>query len=646
VSKKTGKAKKSESLPVHSDSSSSRQDDKRSVAGRSQTTGNSYRLDIAIAAGLAVATLLVYGQVINHQFISLDDDLYISNNPMVTRGLTVEGIKWAFTTFHASNWHPLTWLSHMLDTQLFGLDAGKHLLVNALIHVLNSLLLYAIVRRMTGKLWASAMVAALFALHPLHVESVAWAAERKDTLSIFFGLLAVLAYLGYVEAVSWKRFAPVALMLGLGLLAKPMLVTLPFVLLLLDYWPLRRMQWSPAESIKTLPGTLLPLLREKLLLFALVAVSMIVTYLAQSRGGAVRALADQPLSLRVGNALISYAKYFLLTFWPGGLGVYYPFSPANLPGWQILLAFLLLAAITILALRQAAKRPYLLVGWLWFLGTLVPVIGIVQVGGQAMADRYHYLPSIGLFIALVFAAAEWIERKAVPRAAVAAGAAILLLILGVRASTQVGLWRDSVSLFSHTLSVTSDNLVMEYNLGHVLGRQGRPDEAVRHFAEAIRINPNYYDAHFNMGVTLAAQGRFVEALNSFEEALRIRPNSARAHLEKALALARQARLADAMPSFYQALELAPNDADVRTNLSLALLQQGKIDEAIEQLNEALRLNPNSAEAHNNMGLALLAKGRAQQSIGHFSTALRLKPQMTAAQENLKRAQAQSNAQQK
>jgi protein O-mannosyl-transferase len=296
----------------------------------------------------------------------------------------------------------------------------------------------------------------------------------------------------------------------------------------------------------------------------------------------------------------------------------------------VVLAFLLLACITFIAVRQAAKLPYVLVGWLWFLGTLVPVIGLVQVGGQAMADRYHYLPSIGLFIALVFSAADFVEGKRLPRAAVATGAALLLLLMGVRTYVQVGFWRDSVTLFTHTLSVTSDNLVIEYNLGHVLGRQGKSDEAVKHFAEAIRINPNFYDA----------------AIDYYEQALRIQPNAGKAHMEKALALARQGKLADALPSFYQALELLPNDADVRTNLGLALLHQGKIEEAIGQLNEALRLNPNSAEAHNNMGLALLAQGKAQQSIVHFSTALRLKPQMALAQENLKRAQAQSAAQQK
>jgi protein O-mannosyl-transferase len=644
VSKKTGKTKSQVPAPVANDKQ--RQKEKRSAAKSGQTTGNFYRREIWIAVTLAVVTLAVYGQVINHQFISLDDDLYISNNPIVSKGLTVEGFKWAFTTFHAANWHPLTWLSHMFDSQLFGLVAGRHVLANVLFHVFNTLLLYLFLRRVTGTPWQSAMVAALFALHPLHVESVAWAAERKDTLSTFFGLLTLLAYVRYTESASGKRYALVVVALALGLMAKPMLVTLPFVLLLLDFWPLNRLQWKGVESRKALLKALSPLLREKLPLFALVLISMVVTYLAQSRGGAVRALVEEPLSLRLANALISYAKYLILTFLPHRLGVYYPFSEANLPVWQVLAAFLLLISITVIALRQVKQRPFLIVGWLWFLGTLVPVVGLVQVGGQAMADRYHYLPSIGLFMALVFAAADFVAVKRLPRAAVAGFAAAVLLIFGALTWAQVGLWRDSATLFSHTLSVTSNNLVIEYNLGHVLGRQGKHEEAVKHFGEAIRINPDFYDALLNMGMTLADQGKFTEAIEYYEQALRIEPNSAKAYMEKALALAKQGKLSEALQQFDKARELAPNDADVRTNVGLLLARQGKAQEAIEQLNEALRLNPNSAEAHNNMGLVLLALGKPEESVAHFSAALRLKPELALAQENLKRAQAQIKARQK
>lgn len=594
VAKRTGKV--TNQVQSSTDKDKPRRNENRSRANPSQSARKFHRDDFLIAAALAVMTLAVYGQVINHQFINYDDDLYIQNNPIVIEGLTLKGIGWAFTTFHAGNWHPLTWLSHMFDSQLFGLSAGKHLMMNALIHVANTLLLYFFLKRVTQARWQSALVAALFALHPLHVESVAWAAERKDTLSAFFGLLALLAYARYTESVSWKRYALVALALAAGLMAKPMLVTWPFVLLLLDWWPLGRLEWKPADGINRLSKALMPLVREKIPLFCLVAVSMVVTYLAQLRGGTVQDLVAVSLPMRLANMLVSYAKYVLSTFWPVNLGVYYPFSPAGMPAWQPVAAFIFLAFITIIAARQASRRPYLITGWLWFLGTLVPVIGLVQVGGQAMADRYHYIPSIGLFIALVFAAADF----SVARATRIAAAAAVLLIMGTLAWKQVGLWRDSVTLFTHTISVTSDNLPMEYNLGYVLGRQGKSDEAIAHFNEALRISPNYYNALINLGVTLSDQGKAAEAIRYYDQALRIEPNSAKAHAEMAVALARQEKLRDAMPHFYKAVELAPNDAGVRANLGRALALQGKLQEALEQLNEALRLKPDLAAAQENL----------------------------------------------
>ena len=360
------------------------------------------RPDLLILLGLAVVTFALYAQVIGHQFITLDDPTYIQENPMVNRGVTLAGLAWAFTTFHAANWHPLTWISHMIDCQLFGMNAGHQLLVNALIHVANTLLVFWFLLRTTHARWPSALVAALFALHPLHVESVAWASERKDTLSTFFGLLSLIAYSRYAEAPAISRYIWVAVTLALGLLAKPMLVTWPLVMLLLDYWPLGRVNGDPAR--RSLRGggwkVVRGLVVEKIPLFALVAASAIMTLIAQSRGGAVRTLGHEAITLRLSNALASYAKYLLLTFWPNDLAVYYPF--AGIPVWQIIGAASLLIGITVFCVSQWRIRPYLMVGWLWFLGTLVPVIGIVQVGGQIMADRYFYIPSIGLFIALVF----------------------------------------------------------------------------------------------------------------------------------------------------------------------------------------------------------------------------------------------------
>src|SRR5438309_2791557 len=368
------------------------------------------RPDLLIRFGLAVMTFGIYAQVIGHEFITLDDGWYIKDNSMVNCGVTLAGLAWAFTTFHEGNWHPLTWIAHMIDSQLFGMNAGGHLLVNALIHLANTLLVFWFLSRTTHARWSSALVAALFALHPLHVESVAWAAERKDTLSTFFGLLSLIAYVRYAEASSVRRYAWTFITLALGLMAKPMLVTWPFVMLLLDYWPLRRFDITSRREVAT---KVWPLVREKIPLFALVAASAVVTAIAQSHGGAVRTFTDCPFTLLLSNALVSYAKYVLRAFWPNDLAVFYPFPGAGIPALQIIGAALLLIGITAFCVFQRKVRPYLIVGWLWFLGTLVPVIGLVQVGGQTMADRYSYIPSIGLFIAIVFGLADIAERRRV-----------------------------------------------------------------------------------------------------------------------------------------------------------------------------------------------------------------------------------------
>ena len=611
--------------------------------GQSTTTFG--RNELFIAFGLIAVTLTVYAQVMSHQFIILDDNHYIRDNPMVNRGLTLTGIAWAFTTFHAANWHPLTWLSHMLDSQIFGPNAGEHLLVNALIHVSNTLLLFLFLRQVTGAKWQSAIVAALFALHPLHVESVAWAAERKDTLSTFFGLLSLVAYARYAETLSWKRYALVAIALALGLMAKPMLVTWPFVLLLLDYWPLRRFQWQRATGTEGFVRALVPLVREKLPLFCLVAASMVITFIAQSHGGAVRTFVQVPVSLRLSNAIVSYAKYLFLTVWPSDLAVYYPFARTGVPVWQLACAIVLLAVITALALRQAGERPYLLMGWLWFTGTLVPAIGLVQVGSAAMADRYYYIPSIGLFVAFVFGLSDLACAFRIHRPAMGALTVAALSILACLTAFQIGRWRNSATLFQYTLSVTSDNRVIENNLGMVLGESGKYDDAAAHFAKALRIEPDSFEALINMGKILSQQGKSAEAIDFCHRALAVDPASAKAHVQLALALLQQDRKDDALQHLYKASELAPDDADIRGNLGLLLARQGRTAEAVEQLNEALRLNPNSAEAHNNLGLVLLRSGKVEESIPHFSTAIRLKPELAVARDNLKRAQSQINTRQ-
>ena len=603
------------------------------------------RRECLIGAGLTLATLAVYGRVISHQFINLDDDIYIYENPMVTAGLTARGLAWAFTTFHSANWHPLTWLSHMLDTQIFGLNPGPHLIVNVVFHVLNTLLLFVLLQYMTHRPWRSALVAALFAVHPMHVESVAWAAERKDVLSTFFGLLSMLAYVRYAKAASssWKQFLPVTILLALALMAKPMFVTWPFVLLLLDYWPLRRLKWHPRDGLSRLVRGLAPLAREKIPIFVLVVASMAITYLAQARGGAVRQFSDAPVSLRISNAVVSYGRYLVSLFWPSGLAVYYPFSPAGIPPWQVVGALALVVCITIVAIRAMEGRGYLFTGWAWYLGTLIPVLGLVQVGGQAMADRYSYIPSVGIFVMLVWSVADLVAERRIQYRATAFAAIISLVILGSLAWIQVGLWRDSITLFRHTLLVAPDNLVIHYNLGHALGKQGNLDEAIAHFGEALRIKPDFFDALINIGVSLNDQRRFEEATRYLRRAVEIEPKSSKAHVQLGIALAQDGNSDEALPHFYQALEFAPGDPDVRTNLGLMLARQGKLQEAGEQLNEALRLNPNSPEAHNNLGLVLLAQGEPEKSILEFSTALRLKPEFKLAQDNLNRAQAQIKA---
>jgi len=593
------------------------------------------RPDLLILLGLGVVTFAIYAQVIRHQFITLDDPTYIQENPMVNRGVTLAGLAWAFTTFYATNWHPLTWISHMIDCQLFGVNAGSHLLVNALIHVANTLLVFWFLLRATHARWPSALVAALFALHPLHVESVAWAAERKDTLSTCFGLLSLIAYVRYVETRSRKWYAGSAVALALGLLAKPMLVTWPFVMLLLDYWPLRRLSQSTSRN-KSI--SIAPLIREKLPLFALVTASAVVTLIAQSRGGAVRTLGHETIALRLSNALVSYAKYLLLTFWPNDLAIYYPF--AGIPAWQIISAAFLLIGTTAFCLSQRKIRPYLIVGWLWFLGTLVPVIGLVQVGGQIMADRYFYIPSIGLFIAVVFGLADITRSLRVAPSLSAAIAGIVLLVLATLTNAQIRRWHDSFTLFEHTLAVTPPNLRIEYNLGVALGVSDRYDEAVAHFEKALQIDPNFYDGLVVMGVTRAHQGRLPEAIEYFQAAIRSQPDMPKAHVQLAHALWTQKRDQDALEEMRRALQFAPKDADIRADFGLALALAGRIPEAIDQLHEALRLNPNSAETHNNLGLALLASGKARESISEFEAALRLKPELKGAADNLQRAQAQ------
>jgi tetratricopeptide (TPR) repeat protein len=542
-----------------------------------------------IALLLALVTLLVYLPVRQHGFVVYDDPEYLTDNHLVQAGLTWPGIRWAFTTWHVSNWHPLTWLSHMADCELFGLQAGAHHLVNVLLHAANTALLFVLLWRLTGGRWAAAMVAALFAWHPLRVESVAWISERKDVLSVCFALLTLLAYERYAHAKGAKAAGAnrlLALAVGLfalGLLAKPMLVTLPFVLLLLDWWPLKRL---PEDRVSF--ATLTPVVWEKWPFFLLTAASCVVTFLAQ-RAASVLTLAQCPPGLRFGNALLAYGQYLRDTFWPADLALLYPL-PASLPLFPVAASVLALVLITWLAWREHRTQPWLLVGWLWFLGTLVPVIGLVQVGLQSRADRYTYLPQIGLFIAVVFALREFATRRKIPPAWLAtAASAVLLACLGLT-SRQIAFWRDSETLFTRSLKVSPGSSIAHINLGVALQQQGRRTDALAEYQAALRLDPASVQAHNNLAILLEELDRNDEALAAYQRALQLNPLAPLAHCNLGLLLAKLGRFDEALAAYAEAARLAPRDARPPALMGRAELQRGNGSRAAGHFRTALKRN--------------------------------------------------------
>lgn len=606
---------------------------------------------------LVAATVVVFWQILGHEFINYDDSLYVTENKHVWAGPTRGGLVWAFTTFHHANWHPLTWLSHMLDCRLFGLDPMGHHLTSLLLHIANTLLLLVVLRRMTGSLWRSAFVAALFAIHPLHVESVAWVAERKDVLSTLFWMLTMWAYVRYTESPKLWRYLSVVLFFALGLMAKPMLVTLPFVLLLLDYWPLRRLASGTTEvDERARPAR--RLIWEKTPLFALAAASGIVTYLAQQKGEAVSSLEAFPMGIRVANAVVAYVTYIGKTVWPRGLAVFYPHPGDTLPAWQVLGAGLVLACISILAIRTARRRPYLAVGWLWYLGTLVPVIGLIQVGMQAMSDRYTHVPLIGIFVVVAWGIPDLLGREErrtgrarerrkgkakdpspSGRAPVAPGlrfthSLVLSILAGTaiaalmaRAWVQAAYWHDSITLFQHALNVTADNVVAHNNLGVALSREGKSDEAIDHFSKVLEMDPDHADAHANLGVVLANQGNLEDAIAHYSKALQVKPDNAEAHTDLGVALARKGRMDEAIDHFSEALEIDPKHAGAHTNMGNALAYQGNFEDAIAHFSKALDIKPNNPEAHTNLGLTFQKQGKIDEAVHEFRKAIRIKPDL-------------------
>jgi hypothetical protein len=484
-----------------------------------------------ICLALALSTFVVYWQVLNHDFIDFDDGLYVTENKNIQAGLTFKAIKWAFTTNQAYNWHPLTWLSHILDCQLFGLRPTGHHFTNVLFHIVNTLLLFLVFRQMTANLWRSAFIAALFALHPLHVESVAWVSERKDVLSTFFWLLTMWFYIRYARWPQFVTYLPVMLTLALGLMAKQMLVTLPLVLLLLDYWPLQRFKFPPQKRRKGVfkPASFSSCFVEKLPLLALSVIASIIVFLVQSKVALVRSTLQIPVGYRIANALIAYGKYILKMFWPATLGILYPHPLTDISLWLTFAAGLLLLCISIVVVRFYRTCPWLIVGWLWYLGTLVPVIGLVQVGLQAMADRYTYIPLIGLFLIITWTIADLLPQIKYKNTILTAGALSVLSALSVLTYLQLSYWKDSIALFEHTVAVTKNNDILHYNLGLLFVQKGRTDDAIEHWSQAVKIKPDQPTIHKNLAILLARQGKIDQAIEHYRQVLKYRADDKAAY---------------------------------------------------------------------------------------------------------------------
>jgi tetratricopeptide (TPR) repeat protein len=580
----------------------------------------------------------------------------------VQDGLKWRSVAWAFSSGHASNWHPLTWLSHILDWQLFGDKAAGHHLTSVLFHVTNTLLLFLVLREMTGAYWRSGFIAALFALHPLHVESVAWISERKDVLSTFFLFLTLAAYTRYVrinaagslngtgrlQTATFHYFASFSFF-ALGLMSKPMLVTVPFLLLLLDYWPLGRYHPPVAVDVKRLsspnakrvesPYVDYKLVSEKAPFFVLSLVSAVITFLVQRKGGAVSA--SLSLGQRIANAFVSCARYIGKMFWPFDLSVLYP-HPGAWPVWQVIAAGTLILGLSVLAIFLVGKRPYLAVGWFWFLGCLVPVVGLIQVGIQSMADRYTYVPIIGLWIALVWWLCDAIPISPARDRGFAIGAGFALVACMALTARQIQFWHDSESLFRRAVAVTSRNYLAYNNLGHYLAGRGKVEEALVNYHKAIEINPAYEDALNNIGYALAGQKKHAEAIPYYEAALRLRPNHVEVHNNLGNALSELGQIPAAIEHYRLVLQEKPDHADAHNNLGIALALQGKLDEAIEHFHAAIQFKPKYASAHSNLGNAFAVQRKFNEAIAEYRETLRLNPNDAQAHNNLGNVLAEQN----
>ena len=621
------------------------------------------RCDVLICLFLLLATLAIYWSIGNHEFINFDDEIYFNENH-VKEGLTLDGFKWAFsfTAKESTYWHPLTWLSFMLSYELYGPNPGMHHSISLIIHIINSLLLFIVLRRMTGALWKSAFVAALFALHPLNVESVAWVTQRPNILSTLFWMLTLLVYSYYTDRPGIFRYLLMVIVFVLGLMAKPMLITLPYVLFLLDYWPLKRLRFPLSQKALRL------LILEKIPLIAIAMGSIFITIKSI---GAVVSTATVPVKLRIANTLVSYVGYIWKMIWPHNLSVYYPY-PSDIPAWKFVGAGFLLVCLSVFIILILRKQPYLTVGWLWFLGTLVPVIGLVQTGLQpALADRYAYVSFIGLFIMVAWGIPELLHKWRYKKIGLAVFVVLLIPIIMMTSWIQLKYWKNSIKLFKHTLKVNSNNAIAHNNLGTALSENNRTDEAIIHFHKALKIFPDYSEACYNLGLGLLTSGNYKKAIYYFQKYLKMQPGDAKGYHRIGLAYYHQGKIARSSENFFNALDIEPefDDAhfglginfayqgnyenakkhyykvlninadyiDAHINLGNIFFKNGQFDKAISRYTEALRINPNYVTAYLNLGMTMLQKGKTKEAILAFKKANEIKPDDINIQRTLMKA---------
>ncbi len=616
----------------------------------------------AIIIFIIILNGALFFQITNHDFIDLDDDIYIFQNPYIRDGLTLKSISWAFTTDYANFRHPLTWLSHLLDFQLFGANPAGHHVTSLILHTANAVLIFILLNMMTGAVFKSAVVSLLFSVHPLHVETVAWVSDRKDLLCLFFGVMSVISYLLYVRNPDKKRYLPIIFLFVLSLMSKPMLVTLPLLLLLLDYWPLERFSNISGRTM------IFPLIKEKIPLLLLSILFGIIAYTAQSSGDAIGSLESYPLIVRVNNALLSYSIFIQKTFWPLDTAIYYPHPGKNISLIGLMCAVALLAFISFIVISLRRKAPYFLTGWVWYIVTLIPVIGIVQVGSHGMADRYTYFPLTGLFIIMVWGYHDLIKKHYRYSILLNSISCIWIVFLIVCTLFYLNVWQNSTLLFEHTLKVTNGNYFIHNNLGATYAKQGKPDPAfshyrasleikpdnakthhnmgtllsdtgdmeggLRHLMEAVRLRPDYPEPYNNIGIILASQGRTKEAISHYNKALALKNDQPVAHNNLGLALSDIGEHDAAMSHLHEALRIDPGYYKAYNSVASLLIDQGKADDAIHYLEKALKKEPKYAEAHNNMGIALTKKGDYITAVFHFKEAVRLAPDNGQIHKNL------------